>query len=54
MKETKSSKYRLAYAEERSACHNIGNDKERIKKRIEYFENHLKALKQILEKEDFR
>ena len=46
--------YKMAYAEERSACQRVNNDKERIEKRIRYFENHLKALKEILEEEDFR
>lgn len=46
--------YKLAYIEEQSACQRVNNDKERIEKRIRYLENHLKALKEILEKEDFR
>lgn len=46
--------YKLAYAEERSACQRVNNDKEQIEKRIRYLENHLKALKEILKKEDFR
>ena len=45
---------RLARAEERTACKQIGNDKERIQKRIDYLRRHLEELQNILETEDFR
>ena len=45
---------RLARAEERTACQQIGNDKERIQKRIDYLRRHLEELQNILETEDFR
>ena len=54
MKKSDEMMYRIAYAEERTACQRLGNDKERIEKRIAYFENHLTALKEILKNEDFR
>ena len=47
-------KRRIARTEERTRCQEMGNDKERIKKMIQYYQIHLEELKDILEKEDFR
>lgn len=45
---------RLARAEERTRCKEMGNDKERIQKRIDYLRRHLEELQNILKTEDFR
>jgi hypothetical protein len=43
----------LARAEERTNCHNVGNDKDKIKARIVWLQLHLEELRDILLEEDF-
>ncbi len=54
MKDDNNSREKMAYVEERSMCEKIGNDPEKVKKRIAYLEMHLNALINIYESGDYR
>lgn len=54
MTTSENARYRLMYAEARSACQQLGNDPDKIARRIENMEMRIAAMKEVLEKKDFR